>query len=172
MVGELVSYVRPAGTLKIEDIQGFRTRAKELLTQLIAKKGKNVANYTIRDILPKTDLGEANEEWKHSYAAAYTEETFINKTLDDDRFLVLYGYTNNGGLPKTLYLYMYRGAAPIKLIHVQHLYAQEEPTGYFEPEGWAEKETVTVKVYGNATGDDYPVLLGLFAEPKEEKVTG
>jgi len=165
------SYARPLASLREEQIQVFRERAKRVLEELIGKKGKNPKDYVFRDLLPKTDLGLTNEEWKHTYSAAYTEEDMVSKTLDDDRFIVIFGYTNTSPDPKTLYFKLLNGVNVEKVIHVQHLYVYEVPEGYFDPVGWAEGEKITIKVYGNATGDDYPVFIGLIAEPKGETVS-
>lgn len=166
------SYGRPLASLRPEQVQSFRDTAKALLEELIRKKGKSPADYTIRDILPKTDLGLTNEEWKHTFSASYTEEDMISKTLSDDRFVVIFGYANLSPDPKTLYFKLMNGVRVEKVIHVQHIYIYEIPECYFEPVGWAEGEKITIKVYGNATGVDYPVFKGLMAEPKGETISG
>jgi len=165
------SYAKPILSMRPEDVQVFRERAIDLLKQLIRKKGKSPESYVIRDVKPKTDLGLTNEEWKHTYSASYTEETWIQKTLDDDRFLVIYGYTNTSPSPKTLYMLVKRGNVPILYIHTQAVHMQENPVALFNPEGFAEGEKITVLLYGDSTGDDKPVLLAVFAEPVKETIT-
>jgi len=171
MVG-VESYVRPAKSLREDQIQAIRERAKAVLEDLIRKKGKKPEDYVFRDILPATDLGLPNEEWKHTFSAAYTEETYVEKTLGDDRFIVIYGYANTNSTPVTLYAKLQNGVRVEKVIHFQHVYAYDEKVCYFDPVGWAESETIKIVLYGNAAADDYPVFIGLIAEPKGETVSG
>lgn len=163
------SYVRTA--LQKPQIQKIREMAKEELEKAIRAKGKNPEDYIITDILPKDDLGLANNEWKHTFSAAYTEETWINKTLDDDVFMTFYGYANASAVPKTLYVKYMRGASTEKVFHVQHVYTQMEPIAYHEPITYSESDTLKVLLYGNATGEDYPILLGLVAMPRSKRIT-
>lgn len=171
MVFAVESYARFGLSLRPEQIQNIREVAKAALEEAIRAKGKNPADYTITDILPKTDLGLTNEEWKHTFATAYTEEDFVNKTLEDEKFIVLYGYTNLSPDPKTLYFKFYKGASVEKVVHVQAAYIQEEPIVYFDPQVWAEGDKMKIVLYGKATGDDYPVFLGLVAQVKGERIT-
>jgi len=165
------SYARLGLSLKEEQVQNIRELAKSELAKAIKAKGKNPADYTITDIMPKTDLGLANEEWKHSYSAAYTEEDFVDKTLEDEKFIVIYGYTNLSPDPKTLYFKFYKGASVEKVVHVQSAYIQEVPIVYFDPQVWSEGDKMRIALYGKDTGDDYPVFLGFVAQPKGERIT-
>jgi hypothetical protein len=166
-----ISYAKPVSGVTVQQVQEYKQKAIKLLENMIRKKGKKPEDFIVRDVLPKTDLGLTNEEWSISYSAAYTEEEKINKTLGDDEFLVIYGYANDYPTPKTLYIKLTRGSVPIKIIHTQAIHLQEIPIGFFEPEGWAEGETIKVAFYGNATGTDRPILLSLWAEPKEKTIS-
>jgi hypothetical protein len=165
------SYARFGMSLKPEQVQNIRELAKMKLVEAIRAKGKNPADYTITDIMPGADLGLANEEWKHTFTNAYTEEDFVNKTLEDEKFIVIYGYTNLSPDPKTLYFKFYKGASVEKVVHVQGIYAQEEPYAYFDPQVWSEGDKMRIVLYGKAAGDDYPVFLGFVAQPKGERIT-
>ena len=165
------SYARFGVSLKPEQVQSIRELAKAELVKAIEAKGKHPEDYTITDILPKTHLGLDSEEWKHSFTTAYEEEAFVDKTLEDEKFIVLYGYTNLSPDPKTLYFKFYKGASIDKVVHVQGLYVQEEPYAYFDPEVWSEGDRMKIMLYGKATGDDYPVFLGFVAQPKGERIT-
>jgi len=166
-----VSYAKPVTGLTVQMQQEYKQKAIELLQEAIRKKGKRPEDFVIRDILPSTDLGLTNEEWSISYTAAYTEEQKINQTLGDDVFLVIYGYANDYPTPKTLYVKLTKGSVPIKIIHTQAIHLQDVPMAFFEPEVWSEGETIKVSFYGNATGTDRPILLGLVAEPKEKTIS-
>lgn len=166
-----VSYAKPFTGVTIQQAQEYRQKAIDLLQEMIRKKGKRPEDFIIRDVLPSTDLGLTNEEWSISYTASYTEEQKINKTLGDDNFLVIYGYANSYPTPKTLYVKLTRGSVPVKIIHTQAIHVQDVPIAFFEPEGWMEGETIKVSFYGDSTGTDEPILLSLFAEPKEETIS-
>jgi hypothetical protein len=155
---------------------GFRTKVRQdairMLGDLVRARGKRPEDFVVRDILPKTDLGLANEEWKITYASAYAWETKINVTLPENKFVVLFGYQNNAPSPKTLAVRLFRNVEPLDVIEVEQLYTYaENPIGFFAVLGWMESDKLQVDFYGNAAGDDYPVLRGLVAEPAKATIT-
>lgn len=157
--------------LRDEDVKKYREAAVNLLKAMIASVGKNPDEYIFRDILPSTDLGLASDDWSISYAAANTEETKINKTLEENKFIAFYGYTNLSANPKTVWVKFYKGSEPIDVFHVQKLYSKDDPTGLFPPIGYKEGDVTKVSFYGNAAGTDRPVLLGVVAERRGVTVT-
>ena len=159
-------YAVPKEELEISDLKKYRDTALSQLESLIRSVGKDPKDYIFRDILPKTDLGLANEEWRITYTTAYAWETKVNITLPSDKFIVFYGYTNLSGSPKTVAIKFYKGAIPIELIQVENLYPYVEPVGYFKPFGYREADILKIDFYGTATGDDKPVLRGVVAELK------
>jgi len=163
-------YVIPMGEIKLDDVIAARQEAVRVLTEAIKARGKDPKAYVIRDILPKTDLGLTNEEWKISYTSAYAWEAKINKTMEEDKFIVFFGYTNNSATPKTLALKFYKDVTPIEVIEVENLNAYMEPIGFFTPLVWSESEGLKIEFYGNATGDDYPVLRGFVAELRKKTI--
>jgi hypothetical protein len=165
-----MAYIVPKNEMKFEDLLKAREASINLLTSLIKERGKSPNGYVIRDILPKTDLGLANEEWKISYTSAYTWETKIDKTLEDDKFIVLYGYHSNSAVPKTTAIKFFVDVRPIEVIEVENLYTYMEPIGFFTPLGWSEGEVLRIDFFGNSTGDDYVVLRGFVAERKSKTI--
>jgi len=167
-------YVVPLAELELKDVIQARREAANLLTEAIRARGKNPADYVIRDILPKTDLGLANEEWKISYTAAYTWESKVSFTVPEDKFVVFYGIALNskalGETPKTLALKFYKDVMPIEVIQVENLYAHEVPVGFFTPLVWRESEGLKIEFYGREAGDDYVMLRGLVAELRKKTV--
>jgi hypothetical protein len=164
------AYIVPFKELRFEDILRARQEAQNLLVEAIRARGKRPEEYVVRDILPKTDLGLANEEWKISYTSAYTWETKINLTLPEDKFIVFYGVAVNSAAPKTTAIKFYKDVTPIEVVEVEKLYVYDEPIGFFTPLAWSESETLRVDFYGNATGDDYIVLLGFVAEKRRKTI--
>jgi len=164
-------YVIPMGEVKLEDVIAARKEATRLLTEAISARGKKPEAYVIRDILPKTDLGLANEEWKISYAAAYAWEKKVDLTLPEDKFVVFFGYFNNSATPKTLAIKFYKDVTPIEVIEVENVYTyKNNPIGFFTPLVWSESEKLTAEFYGNAVGDDTPGIRGFVAELKRKTV--
>ena len=78
-----VSIGRPIKYMHLDSMEEYRQKAIALLEQMIRSKGEDPKDYVIRDILPKTDLGFTNEEWKVSYSSAYSEETLVNVKLEE-----------------------------------------------------------------------------------------
>jgi len=167
-----VKYVVPADELELSTIIKARDVAVDLLKSAIKNRGKDPNNYVIRDILPKTDLGLANEEWKISYTNAYTWETKINLTLPEDKFIVLYGVQVNSAVPKTTAIKFYKDINPIDVIEIENLYTYDNPIGFFTPIVWSESETIRIDFYGNSSGDEYIVFRGFVAELKRKTITG
>jgi len=165
-----MAYIVPKNEMAFEYIVKVRDESVKLLKSLIQTRGKSPDGYIIRDILPKTDLGLANEEWKISYTSAYTWETKIEKELEDDKFIVIYGYQNNSAVPKTTAIKFFVDVRPIEVIEVENLYTYMEPIGFFTPMGWSEGEKIRVDFLGNSTGDDYVVFRGFVAERKSKTI--
>ncbi len=163
-------YVIPFKEVRLEDVIRAREESRNLLQEAIRARGKKPEAYVIRDILPKTDLGLANEEWKVSYTSAYAWEKKIDLTLPEDKFIVFFGYQNNAANPLTLAIKFYKDVIPIEVIQVENLYSYDEPIGFFTPVAWSESETLKIEFYGRAAGDDYPVLRGLVAELRKKTV--
>ena len=163
-------YVIPASEIRLDDIIRTRTEAVNALKNAISERGKKPDAYVIRDVLPKTDLGLANEEWKISYSAAYTWEAKIDKSLEEDKFIVLFGYQNHSATPKTLAIKFYKDVTPIEVIEVENLYAYRDKIGFFTPLVWSESEKIKVEFYGNAVGDDNTMLRGFVAELRRKTI--
>jgi len=163
-------YIIPMAEIKLEDVIRARTVAVDYLKDAIKARGKSPDAYVIRDVLPKTDLGLANEEWKISYTSAYTWESKIDKTMEEDKFIVIFGYQNHSAAPKTLAIKFYKDVTPIEVIQVENLYAHEEKIGFFTPMVWSESEKIKVEFYGNAAGDDNTVFRGFVAELRRKTV--
>jgi hypothetical protein len=166
-------YAVPFKEVELRTIIQGRDVAVKTLEDAIKNRGKRPDAYVVRDILPKTDLDLANEEWKISYGSAYTWETKVNLTLPEDKFVVLFGVAfRKGATPKTLAIKFYKDVNPIGVIQVENLYAYDEPVGFFGPLVWSEAEGLRIEFYGNAAGDDYVVLRGFVAELKRKTITG
>lgn len=166
-----MAYVIPRLEVELKDIINTRLEATRILSELIKARGKRSDAYVIRDILPKTDLGLANEEWKITYTNAYTWEAKIDKTLEDDKFIVIYGVQGKQGVtPKTLAVKFYKDITPVDVVQIENIFAYREPIGFFTPISWSESERIKVEFYGNASGDDIIVFRGFVAELRKKTI--
>jgi len=163
-------FIVPKDELTIEDLKKARSEAEDLLIEAIKAKGLKPEEFLIRDVLPKTDLGLTNEEWKITYTAAYTWESKVDFTLPDKKFIVFYGAGNNAANPLTTAVKFYKDVVPVEVVQIEKIYTYMEPTGYFTPLVWSETEGLKIEFYGKASGDDFPVLRGLVAELRKKVI--
>ena len=177
MAEAVASYVLGSDALKDEEKKLLREKAIEALMTAIQAKGKNPADYIIRDVLPKDDLGMSDNKWEETLDTAGAWNTVINHTLGDDEFIVIFGVGNNNDNPVATAMKIFRGATPIYLVELEKLYVKQEPEGYFtNPLVFRESDKLVVQLYlpsGVTTPANEKVfLLALKAEPKGEVVTG
>jgi len=165
-----LSVGRPIKYMDLGTMEKYREKAIKLLEQMIRSKGEDPKDYVIRDILPKTDLGFANEEWKVSYSSAYSEETLVNVKLEE-KFISIYGYANLSPQPKTTVLKFKKGVKELYVLNVQQHYIFEIPIIYFDPIGYAENDQMIISGIANATGTDNPIFFGYVAEPANKTIS-
>ena len=165
------SYGRIGISLKAEQMQDIREIAKQKLAEAIMAKGKRPEDYNITEILPKEDLGLSTEKFEYTFTAANDEENYVDQTVPDDKFIVVYGYTNTNANPATLVTKFYNGASIKKILHVQAAYAQQQPFMFFDPIVWSEGDSMKITLIGDSATTDNPVLLGLVATGKSQRLT-
>jgi len=190
-----MSYIVPVQELKIEDVRLIEETARlAVLSELAKKLGVATAadieamkarvgvagtiqelqkTLVVREILPKTDLGLTNEEWKISYTAAYTWETKVSKLIKENTCIGFYSITNLSAVPKTLFVRLGLPGLEIAIWNWEKLYTYaENVTGYtLQPVIVLGGKTLQIDFYGNATGDDFPAVRGFLCEPKGEVIT-
>jgi len=168
-----MGYLIPKQELTVEEIMEIETATVEKLLEIAAKQtGIAKEELVVREIMPKTDLGLTNEEWKISYTAAYTEERKVNITLPKNKFIAFFGATNLSAVPKTLYVGFATPAKRVDNWHFSKIYSYNNPVGYAkEPVIFVGGKTMHLWFYGNATGDDLPELKGIVVEPLGELVS-
>jgi len=156
--------------LRPEDLQGIKaTLESKVKAEVQAKGYKDVE---VRDILPKTDLGLASDEWVVSIPSGATSVT-VSKTLPNDTAIVFYGVA----LPTKDDVTVIRfrlGDAKIKEIYqVEIARALQNPIVYFE-EGilYKPNEVMNIDVFAKTAGDKQVILLGVVAEPRGKTIVG
>jgi len=168
-----MGYLIPKQELTVEEVMEIESALVEKLFEIaMAQTGLTREELTSRELLPKTDLGWTNEEFKITFAAAYTEEEEVRITLPKNKFIGLYAVTNEDADPATLYISFGTPAKVADIWHLSKIYTYENPTGFAkEPVIFIGGKTMVWKFYGKRTGDDYPVVRGIVVEPIGEKIT-
>jgi len=161
--------VAPLREVEVHRLLSLKEEAVRLLREAIRARGKNPDAYVVRDVLPKTDLGLATEEWRVSYEAANAWETKVDlNPVPEDKFFVFFGFQSKSASPKTVALRFYKDITPVALFQVENLYAYPEKVGFFMPIVFSESERMRVEFYGSAAGDDLVMLRGLVAELRKK----
>ena len=144
----------------------------KLLEIAVAQTGIAKTELVAREIMPKTDLELTNEEWTHTYVAAYTYEELVNVALPKNKFIAFFGYTNESPVPKTLGARFGTPAKKVDEWQTQKVNTYGNPTGFAkEPVIFIGGKTMVVELYGNAVGEDRPVLKGPVVEPIGELIS-
>jgi len=168
-----MGFIIPKEELTVAEVVEIEKTLTETLLEITAKQtGIAKEALTVREVMPKTDLGLTNEEWKISFTAAYKKEEKVRVTLPKNKFIGFYGYTNQSADPKTLCVYFATPAKTVDIWQVEKVYTYPNVTGVTrEPILFAGGKTMVIRMYGKATADDYPVLKGMVCEPIGELVS-
>ena len=165
-----------AGQVPIEEKERtLRAVEDKLLEVAVRETGKRPEEIVIRDVLPATDLGLSAEKWEVSYSAAGWT-TWINKELDDDQFLVIYGVAcADTATPYTTALRFKvgtTGATTKDVVQIEDAFAEENRVKYLrKPLIYKGGDTVYIEAYGTEAGTDRLILKALIAEPKGKTVS-
>lgn len=123
----------------------------------------------VREGLPSTDYGLANEAWVTAALAANAWNNYVNVALNQRRYSAHYGVSNrspNPGISAVRYQIGAGGANTMEVIPVEAMYAEQETTGYFAPPVlYKPGETMFIQVYGTLVQTEQFVLRNLVAEP-------
>jgi len=161
----------PSAELSTDEYRAIRQMAVKKIEDAIRAKGKNPADYAIRDLQP-TDLGLSTDVWKFTYSAATTETNLVNTTLGDDVFIAIFAVENRSSTPLTTRLTFYKGTIPLKKINVEDMYVEDVPKKVLdEPLVWSESDTLKIVGYAENAGEDKVIFKGFIAEPKGRTVS-
>lgn len=154
----------------ISEIKSRRDDLKEALLSTAERLTKLTREeLVVRDALPKTDLNLANEVWEATISTANNWNDWIDVTLEDQRFLAIYGIAVLSPNPITTGIRFGVGPGPTKVVDViqfEDILVTENPVGIFEePIVYKENQYVNIDLYGKATGKEYIALLAMVAEP-------
>ena len=155
----------PVGEVEKPEIKALISTARARLEAAIKEKGKDPKDYDFIDLMP-SDLGLTNDEWKHTYSNAYTYESLVNKTLDDDVFVAIYAIYNRSGTPVTTKVRFWRGSIPIKEFYLEDMYVEDVPKKYIDPEVWSEGEVIKIEGYATSATEDRVGFAGIKAVSK------
>ena len=167
----LVAAVTPEeiATLESDVITELARRAVD---QRVVSRAEDAV---VRDILPKTDLWQANEVWTQTVSAnAYN--TIISGDLTDKKIVAFYGVKNKAAVPRTTAIRFGLGAGPAKIKdiwEIESIRTEENVAGYVRtPVIYNKSEHLHIDFYGDSSGTDEVVLLGKIVEPRGEVIVG
>ncbi len=140
----------------------------------IVKSAEEVA---IRDILPHTDLGFANEVWETSALPQYAYSEVVSLRLPPNKLIGFYGVCDlagglDTGITSVIRFKIGPGKARVLDVwQIQKIETSKEKTGIADKDIiYENQEYMTVEYYQIDTGVSKVALLGLVAEPKGEVV--
>jgi len=167
-----MSYIIPFSELDLADIASIKMQVIDALMSVATKMtGLSSDQLVVRNILPATDLGLANEHWETPTLTANTWTNYFTKQLDEQQFIVFYGVSNLSPDPKVTALRFKVGSGTgtktLDVVQLEELYTNTERTdGFFKrPIIYKERQYVNVDVYSKADGVEPLVLRGFVIEP-------
>jgi hypothetical protein len=169
----VTTYLTKEQVLALED--SLKTQLKEIA------KAKKVAvsdeELAVRDIMPKTDLGYANEVWETPVLPAFTYSEVVSLRVPDNKVIGIYGVRDiaggiGTGITSVIRFFLGPGKSKVKDVwQIQKIQSEEECEGYSdEPVIYGPGEYITIEFYNVATGVSKVALLGFVCEPKGELV--
>ena len=167
-----MSFVIPASEFEIADIAAIKQQVIDALMSVATRMtGLTPEQLVVRNLLPKTDLGLANEYWETPSLTANDWTNYFTKQLDDQQFIVFYGVANLSPDPKVTALRFKVGSGTgtktLDVIQLEELYTNTERTdGFFKrPIIYKERQYANIDVYSKATGTEPLMLRGFVIEP-------
>jgi len=167
-----MSYIIPAAELDIAEIAAIKQQVMDALFSVATRMtGLTKEQLVIRNILPSTDLGLANEYWETPALTANDWTNYFTKQLDNQQFIVFYGVANLSPDPKVTALRFKVGSGAgtktLDVVQLEELYTNTERTdGFFKrPIIYKERQYVNVDVYSKAAGTEPLMLRGFVIEP-------
>ena len=123
----------------------------------------------LREGLPNTDYGLANETWVTGAQVANQYNNYINNALNQRRYAGHYGMANlsaNPGISAVRYMVGAAGANTFEVVPCEAMYAEMVISAYFTPPVlYKPGETVFIQTYGTIAQTERFILRSLIAEP-------
>lgn len=168
-----ISFVIPAAELEVADIMAIRQQVIDALFNVAMRMtGLTREELIVRNALPSTDFGLANEYWKTPTLTPNDWTNYFTKQLDDQKFVAFYGAANQAADPISTALRFKLGSGAgtktLDVVQLEDLYTDTRRVdGYFKrPIIYKEKQYVNVDVYAKASGTEPLILKALVIEPK------
>jgi len=167
----------PVEQMAVEDITALEATVKE---RLLEETSRRLAlprdQLVVRDIMPKTDLGLANEEWITPTLTADAWTKYFDKALPNNRFVIFYGVANQSPTPiatGVLYKLGPTGGTTKGVMMLEELYATRIPIGITdEAILYRGGDHIYIDVWAKEAGTEALVLKGMVCEPYGEVVSG
>jgi len=167
-----MGYVIPASELEVPDIMSIRQQVIDALFEVAMRMtGLPKEQLVVRNALPSTDFGLANEYWVTPSLAANDWTNYFTKELADQAFVAFFGVANLSADPIATALRFKVGSGTgtktIDVVQLEELYSNTVRTdGFFKrPIIYKQKQFVNVDVYAKAAGTEPLILRALVVEP-------
>jgi hypothetical protein len=163
--------------LSVTTVRNLEERIKSFLKSLAVRKGiaAREDQLVVRDILPKTDLNLANEDWKENLISANSWNTVFDFRVPEKKIIAFYGVRNIGTTPLTTAIKFAVGPGGAKtkdIVYIEGLEKNKEREAIFStPILYEDGQYMYVQQYAKAAGTDSLVYLGFVCEPKGELIS-
>ena len=165
----------PEDEMEIADIKAIVNSVIESMTTKAVdlKYVTTAEELTVREILPKTDIGLTNEYWvTPTLTGNAWANYFVDKQVADRTIIGFYGAKNLSADPKATAIRFSSGKGKTKIvdvIQIEKIYESDMSEGFFdEPIIYVAKSYMTVEVYSKAAVDEPLVLPSFVVEPMGE----
>jgi len=167
----------PIKQLSLADIAAIEASIKErLLDEASRRLALPRERLVVRDVLPKTDMGLANEEWITPSLTADTWTKYFDEKLPNTRFVCFYGVADNAADPIVTAVAMKMGptgGTTRGVWEIEEIFADEVPIGISdEAIMYRGGDHVFVECWAKAAGTEPLALKGMVCEPLGEVVSG
>lgn len=156
----------------VEDIQSARDKTDDLLLERAQTAlGIPEEQLVARDLDPEKDLEQSNPEYLFTGLTADSDNTIINITVDDNKFIGIYGVAINTASPNEKRLTLKSGAKTLDLIHLEGIQALEEPiTVLSVPTIITQNSDFTADLWVTNNNDSKLTLLGRTVEKAGQNI--
>jgi len=139
---------------------------QKLLAMATRELGVPADQIVVRDADPQTDLGLSTKAWTVTPASANAYNTYIDKTIDDNKFVAIYGVAAVNASDVTLIKFS-SGAKVLDIWDISHVQALQNKVRIAKSPIVVRQNTpIKIEIYATSTG---AVTLPLFAKVAEVK---
>jgi len=155
------------GVAEFADLKALEAQVeKALLEKATRELGVPTDQLVVRDADPESDFGLSNKVWTVTPSTANAYNTYINKTVDDNKFVAIYGVAAVDADNVTLIKFS-SGAKTLDIWDISQVQALQNKVKVTKSPILVRQNTqIKVELYASSTD---AVILPLFAKVAEVK---